>query len=78
MVMGGDSCYEGCGFKSQQCILDGHFSHLFVVKLYSLFEKTKINKKRPRMAHFFKKTQYLGRRTLQMFKFNCKNDSLVT
>ena len=29
MVMGGDSCSEGCGFESQHCILDGH---LFVVK----------------------------------------------
>ena len=29
VVMGGDSCSEGCGFKSQRCILDGNdiFSH---------------------------------------------------
>ena len=34
MVMGGDSCSEGCGFESQRHILDGHdiFSHIFVVK----------------------------------------------
>ena len=25
MVMGRDSCSEGRGFKSQHCILDGHF-----------------------------------------------------
>ena len=25
MVMGEDSCSEGRGFKSQHCILDGHF-----------------------------------------------------
>ena len=32
MVMGGDSCSEGRGFKSRYRILDGHFSHIFVVK----------------------------------------------
>ena len=25
LVMGGDSCSKGCGFKSQHHILDGHF-----------------------------------------------------
>ena len=34
VVMGGDSCSEGCGFESQHCLLDGHFSHLFVIKLF--------------------------------------------
>ena len=34
MVMGGDSCSEGCGFKSRHHILDGHFSHKFVVKMF--------------------------------------------
>ena len=33
VVMGGDSCSKGCGFKFQRHILDGHFSLLFVVKL---------------------------------------------
>ena len=33
MVMGGDSCFKGHEFKSRHCILDGHFSHLFVVKI---------------------------------------------
>ena len=33
VVMGGDSCSKGWGFESQRCILDGHFSHLFVVKI---------------------------------------------
>ena len=32
MVMGGGSCFEGRGFESQYHILDGHFSHIFVVK----------------------------------------------
>ena len=33
VVMGGDPCSEGCGFESQYHILDGHFSHIFFVKL---------------------------------------------
>ena len=47
MVMGGDSCPEGCGFESQHCILDGHFSHIFVVKNFDAvcLKKTKINEK---------------------------------
>ena len=24
---------QSCGFESRHCILDGHFSHIFVVKL---------------------------------------------
>ena len=32
VVMVGDSCPEGRGFESQHHLLDGHFSHLFVVK----------------------------------------------
>ena len=43
VVMGGDSCSKGCGFESQHHVLNGHFSHLFDVKLRRLFEKTKIN-----------------------------------
>ena len=30
--MGGDSCSEGRGFESRHNILDGYFSHLFVVE----------------------------------------------
>ena len=33
MIMGGDSCSEGRGFESQHCILDGHFSHFYLVKI---------------------------------------------
>ena len=33
MVMGGDSFLEGHVFESQHSILDGHFSHIFVVKI---------------------------------------------
>ena len=35
VVFGGDSCSEGCGFESQHSILNGHFSHIFVV-IFSL------------------------------------------
>ena len=37
VVMGRDSCYEGRGFESQHHILDGHFSHIFVVKIVMMF-----------------------------------------
>ena len=33
VVMWGDSCSKGREFESQQCILDWHFSHLFVVRI---------------------------------------------
>ena len=33
VVMGGGSCPEGHGFESQHCLLDGNFSHKFVVKI---------------------------------------------
>ena len=32
VVMGGDSRSKGRGFESRHRILDGHFSHIFVVK----------------------------------------------
>ena len=33
VVMRGDSCLESRGFECQHCILDGHFSRIFVVKI---------------------------------------------
>ena len=54
MVMGGDSCSEGRGFKSQHRILDGHFSHIFVIKIV-MFKKTKINEKDAGVGPFLKK-----------------------
>ena len=33
VVMGDDLCTRGRGFESQHRILDGHFSHIFVVKI---------------------------------------------
>ena len=48
VVMGGDSCSEGCGFEPQPCILDGHFSHLFAVKIVMFAWKDENKwKKRP-------------------------------
>ena len=54
VAMGKDSCFEGHGFESQHQILDEHFSHIFVVKLQCLFEKTKINAKETRVGPFKK------------------------
>ena len=41
VVIGDDSCSRGCGFESRHHIQDGLdiFSHVFVVKMYCLFEK---------------------------------------
>ena len=45
MVIGDDSCSRGRGFKSQQCLLDGHFFTFICCKNCNVFEKTKINEK---------------------------------
>ena len=59
MVMGRDSYSKGCEFESWHCILDGHFSHLFFVKMLCVFEKTKINEKEAGVGSFFKKERPL-------------------
>ena len=33
LVMCRDACSKGCGFESQHRLLDGHFAHLFVLKI---------------------------------------------
>ena len=38
VVIKSGSQSEGRGFKSQHCMLDGHFSHQFAIKLV-IFEK---------------------------------------
>ena len=49
MDIRGDSYFEGRGFESQHCILDGHFSHVLVVKIVMfVLKKTKINEKEAR------------------------------
>ena len=47
MVMGGDSCSKGHEFESPHHLLDGHFSHLFVVKIVIV---TQINEKEARVG----------------------------
>ena len=56
MVLGGDSRSKGRGFKSQHCILDGHFYTSICCKnLYCLFEKTENKQKEAGVGPFFKK-----------------------
>ena len=58
MVMGRDSCSEGCEFKSWHRILDGHFSHIFVVGKNCndvCLKKPKINEKEVGVGPFFRK-----------------------
>ena len=54
--MGRDSNSEGRGFESQHRILDGHFSHIFVVKIVMMFvwKRPKINEKEAWVGPFFK------------------------
>ena len=55
MVMGRDSRSNGRGFVSRHCILDGHFSHLFVVKICNVcLKRPKMNELRPGLAHLKK------------------------
>ena len=50
MVMGGDSCSKGCGFKSWHHILDGHFFTYICCKNCNdvCLKRPKINDKRGR------------------------------
>ena len=40
VVMGGDSCSKGLWFESQYRMQDGHFSHLFVVRIVMFVWRT--------------------------------------
>ena len=54
--MVGDSRSKGRGFKSWHCILDGHFSHIFVAKICNVcLKRPKINEKGAGLAHFYLK-----------------------
>ena len=56
VVMGGDSCTEGCGFESQHCILAGHFFTLICCKIVLMFVwKRPKKRKRGRDGPFLKK-----------------------
>ena len=53
--MGGDSHSKGCGFESQHRILDGHFSHIFVVKICNVcLQRPKVNEKEAGVGPFKK------------------------
>ena len=53
VVMGRDSRSKGHEFESRHHLLDGHFSHIFVVKIVMFVQKDrKETKKRPGLAHF--------------------------
>ena len=53
MVMGGDSCLRGFGFKSQLRILNGHFIALICCKNYIVcLKRLKINEKEAGVGPF--------------------------
>ena len=52
--MGGDSRSKGCGFESQHRVLDGHFSHIFVLKICNVcLKRPKMNEKEAGVGRFF-------------------------
>ena len=57
VVMGDDSCLEGCWFESQCRILDGHFFTLMCCKncIFCL-KRLKINEKEAGVGPFYKKS----------------------
>ena len=56
MVMGGDSCSRGRGFKSQHHILHGHFLTFICCKNCNVcLKNAKINEKEAVDGPFFKK-----------------------
>ena len=70
MVMGRDSCSNGRGFESRHRILDGPFSHLFVVKKINVcLKRPKINEKRPGLAHFFLKKNEINQKEAMVVPF---------
>ena len=57
MVMGGDLRFKGRGLESRHHILDGNFSHIFVLKICNVCSKRpKINEKEAGVGPF-KKTK---------------------
>ena len=51
VVMEGDSCCKGCGFKSQHNLLDGHFFTLICCKICNddCLKRLNLNDKRGRL-----------------------------
>ena len=54
VVMGRDSRSKGHGFDSRRRILDGHFSHLFFVKIVMFVLKDENKQKEAGVGPFFK------------------------
>ena len=60
MVMGGDSCSEGCGFESRHHIFDGHFFTCSCKNCIDVcLKRPKINDKRGRVGPFLETNPYL-------------------
>ena len=81
MVMGGDSHSNDHGFQSRHRILDGHFSHIFVVKICNVcLKRSKINEKEAGVGTFKKifdavdETTYLA--YLSCFNYFCQTNRL--
>ena len=56
MVMGRDSRSEGHWLESRHHLLDGNFSHIFVVKICNVcLKRPKINKKEAGVGPFLEK-----------------------
>ena len=68
--MGGDSSSNGRGFESKHHILDGHFSHLFVVKIVTFVWKDKNKQKKGRRDGPFFEKNYVN--LLAYRKFNAR------
>ena len=73
VVMWDDLCSSHCGFDSQRQKLNGHFSHLFVVKIVLFAWKwLKINEKEAGVEPFFwKKNKLIFTLTYDHFDRNC-------
>ena len=67
VVMGDVSCTRGREFESWHRILNGHFSHILMQRLFEKAEN-KLNK-RPRLAHL-KNNYAIGLRPLGRFFLN--------
>ena len=60
MVMDDNSCSRGHGFKSQHCILDGHFFTLICCKNCTVcLKRLKVNEKEAGVGPFFFKKNFV-------------------
>ena len=69
--MGGDSCSKGRGFESQHRILDGDFSHIFVVRIVMFVWKDE-NKLNRGLERPFLKNNYVCWSLWVVFSFHFK------